>query len=187
MRHLFCAFTCAASLWPGPASAQDYLDQQGVEDLLRENAFCYYLQPDGSCGWVEIFDTFDAPETHWFLATSFDVGDLSVIEQVGTWINDMLCIREGDFGIVGLTGGAAPFVYFDLRLQTPRPDAEIVTLIEQLAQDVLPKTCFRYTPDPARPGGLLQHTFADGARQEGEDPITLVPLSQGSVRIATGT
>ncbi|MBF9043833.1 hypothetical protein HKCCE4037_10885 [Rhodobacterales bacterium HKCCE4037] len=185
MRRFLAALAFVAAL-PSAGQAQEYLDQPQLEAILQDNGFCYYLQPDGSCGWVEVFRELGMQGTRWHLATSFAPGDLSVVEQEGVWINGALCIRDDDFGIIGLTGGSPPFFFFDMRDQTPQGPEAIQDLIELLAPSVLPKTCFRYTPDPNVDGGYLQHVFADGVRQDSEDPIVLVPLSQGSVRIVTG-
>lgn len=177
---LLAVLACNA---PAPVLAQDYLSQQEVAEILSENAFCYDLLQDGACGWAEVYEAPAEIQFRVYIGSIFGSGELAVIEQEATWINDAMCIRDNDYGIVGLTQGPAPFYFFDRRGQIPHDPGVMEALIEFLAEDLQPKTCFRFARDPSRPNGLEQHVYSDGDRLPGADPIDLVPLSQGSVQL----
>ncbi len=181
MRRLLSAFSLVL---PSAAFAQDYLSPERFAALTVGNALCYSLQADGSCGWVELYDGDPGPQITLHLATILPSGDIAVIAQEATWVGDAMCIRDGDFGIFGLDFAAPPYFRFDLQGLVPQPPEAVQAIIDELAPSIAPKTCFRFAPDPARPGGYVQHIFADGTRRDGEDAITLAPLSQGSVLLA---
>lgn len=178
MHRLILAFLLAL---PSAAMAQDYLSPEDFAALTTDNAFCYFLQVDGSCNWVELYEGDPGPDITLRLATILTTGEMAVIAQQATWVGDAMCIRDGDFGIVGMDFAAPPYFHFNLRDLAPQPPEAVQAMIDDLAPSIASKTCFRFAPDAARPGGYVQHIFADGTRRDGEDPITLVSLSQASV------
>jgi hypothetical protein len=181
MRRLLYA---ALFLAPSAAAAQEYLTPDAFAALTTGNALCYALRPDGSCGWVELYDGDPGPEITLHVATILASGEVAVLAQQATWVGDAMCIRDGDFGILGMDYGVAPYFRFDLTGLVAQPQSAVQGIIEQLTPDIRPKTCFRFTADPTRADGYVQHIFSDGVRLDSEDAITLVPLAQGSVLLA---
>ncbi|MEJ6395343.1 hypothetical protein V8J82_18925 [Gymnodinialimonas sp. 2305UL16-5] len=168
---------------PLKAAAQDFLSQAEVEQVLSLNAFCYAQGADGSCAWAEVYPVLDGPLIELNIGVVLGPGQLVVLRQRATWINDAMCIRDGDLGVTGSSVGPPPIFPFDGAGLVPQAPATTNQIIAQIAASTAPKTCFRFARDPARPGGLLQITFADSVQLDGADPITLVPLSQRSVQL----
>ncbi len=164
-----------------PASAQDYLSRADFAAVTAENAFCYRLLVDGSCGWVEVYPASQAADLSLQIATILPSGDMLVMTQEASFVGDGLCIRDTDFGIVTASFGVPPYYYFDQNTLVAQGEETLREIIGAIGPDVPPKTCFFYARDPARLDGLMQHVFSNGIRQDGEEPITLVPLTQGSV------
>ncbi len=179
-RALFCLFALFCAF---PVSAQDFLTQAEIEDILRENAFCYVLQADGTCTWAEYYPVLEETRLELHVATVIGPGETVVLRQEAAWIQDAMCIRDGDLGVLDGQMTANPWLSFDLSGLTPMEAATVEGIVAQIAATLNPKTCFRFARDPARPGGLVQITFSDSVQLEGSDAITLAPLSIGGVQL----
>lgn len=176
-------FVLCAMFAPHGAQAQEFLTQSELEGIFSLNALCYNARDNGNCAWAEVYPVLDGPMIELDIGFLLDTRDMVVLHQHATWINDAMCIRDRDLGVVSSAQAATDVFPFDGGGLIPQAQAETDIIVAQIAAAILPKTCFRFARNPARVNGLVMVTFADGVRQAGDQAITLLPLASGSARL----
>ena len=180
LRRIVRALALALAIPGAAAQAQDYLSQAEFVAIAQTNVLCYDASAAGDCAWAEAYHRIDAtPNLSLRIGVMTAPGQLLAAEQEATWIADAICIRDGDLGVTQTFGSIGPIFHFDYRDHVAQPAAVTRQTIDLIAQDFLPKTCFRYARDPLDPARLVQHSFAEGLRQPGENRVVLIPFSRG--------
>ncbi|MEJ6389112.1 hypothetical protein [Gymnodinialimonas ulvae] len=178
------AATCAAlALCPSAVAAQEFLSRIEVEDLMREQAFCYHPNDRLACSWAEIYTALY--DDHVVLHTANAVWDapMEVQEYRLNWEGDALCIPYENQGLRAMWEAEGYRFSFDLLGLTPLPDEILPERIEMLRETAPRDFCFRYTIDDAGPDALFQHVFRDGVEDEARDPVALIPRFASGVAI----
>lgn len=167
-----------------PAAAQEFLSRAELEDIMREQAFCYHPNDRLACSWAEIYTALY--DDHVVLHTAHAVWDepMEVQEYRLDWDGDAMCIPHEDQGLRAVWQADGYRFSFDLMGLTPLPDDVLPERIETLRETAPQAFCFRYTIDDAGPDALFQHVFRDGVEDEARDPVALIPRFASGVAIS---
>jgi hypothetical protein len=177
--------TCAAlALSVSSVAAQEFLSRAEVEDIMREQAFCYHPNDRLACAWAEIYTALY--DDHVVLHTANAVWDepMEVQEYRLDWNDDALCIPFETQGLRAVWQAEGYRFSFDLMGLTPLPDEVLPERIASLRDTSPQEFCFRYTIDEAGPDALFQHVFRDGVEDEARDPVALIPRFASGVAIS---